>query len=231
MKEDSLMGDEFWSEGDKSMVSVVMGSQAFQYLLTSAVSSEGLVTAVGGDPNLSQKISELVDRPNGWNYAIFWQISRSKSGELVLCWGDGHCREPKDGEESEAGVRLNYVHEEDEYEQNMRKMVLQKLHTCFGGAEEDNYVQTLDRVTGMEMFLLTSMYFSFMQGEGAHGKAYGSGTRDLHLIITVVQLINPRPRSCHKRAKDSLPEARTHNTAIRSPHATPRSPHATQSWS
>ncbi|KAL5726915.1 hypothetical protein ACHQM5_000158 [Ranunculus cassubicifolius] len=176
MKEGSLMGDEFWSEGDKSMVSVVMGSQAFQYLLTSAVSSEGLVTAVGGDPNLSQKISELVDRPNGWNYAIFWQISRSKSGELVLCWGDGHCREPKDGEESEAGVRLNYVHEEDEYEQNMRKMVLQKLHTCFGGAEEDNYVQTLDRVTGMEMFLLTSMYFSFRQGEGAHGKAYGSGT-------------------------------------------------------
>lgn len=176
MTQESLMGEGYWNDEEKVMVRAVLGAQAFHYLLASCVSSDGLVTAVGNDPDLQHKITELVDGPNGWNYAIFWQVSRSKSGDLFLCWGDGHCREPEDGEESGInGMVLNVRIEEEEIQQNMRKRVLQKLHTCFGGCDEENSAIKLDRVTDMEMFLLASMYFSFPQGEAAHGKVFGSG--------------------------------------------------------
>ncbi len=56
------------------------------------------------------------------HYAIFWQISHSKLGDLVLGWGDGSCREPREGEESEATRILN-LHLEDGT-QEMRKRVL-----------------------------------------------------------------------------------------------------------
>ncbi|KAK8521943.1 hypothetical protein V6N12_066515 [Hibiscus sabdariffa] len=106
------------------------------------------------DENLQNKLSDLVDRPNAanfsWNYAIFWQISRSDSSDWVLGWGDGCCREPKEGEES-------------------------KLHTLFGGSDEDNYALGLDKVTDTEMLFLASMYFSFPPGEGGPGKCFASG--------------------------------------------------------
>ncbi|KAF9616410.1 hypothetical protein IFM89_029664 [Coptis chinensis] len=179
MEEESVMGDGFWNEEDKAMVITVLGAKAFEYLTTSTVSSEGLVTAIGSDPNLQNKLSELVESPNAssfsWNYAIFWQISRSKAGELFLGWGDGYCREPREGEESETTFMLNVRIEEDETQQKMRKRVLQKLNTYFGGSEEENIALGLDRVTDTEMFFLTSMYFSFPRGEGAPGKSYGSG--------------------------------------------------------
>ncbi|XP_044503284.1 transcription factor MTB1-like isoform X2 [Mangifera indica] len=57
----------------------------------------------------------------------------------------------------------------------MRKRVLQKLHTSFGGLDEDNYLLGLDRVTDTEMFFLASMYFSFPRGEGGPGKCFASG--------------------------------------------------------
>ncbi|XAR53948.1 hypothetical protein NMG60_11028893 [Bertholletia excelsa] len=57
----------------------------------------------------------------------------------------------------------------------MRKKVLQKLHTLFGGSDEDSYAFGLDRVTDTEMFFLASMYFSFPQGEGGPGKCFLSG--------------------------------------------------------
>ncbi|MCI22973.1 transcription factor bHLH13-like, partial [Trifolium medium] len=58
--------------------------------------------------------------------------------------------------------------------QNMRKRVLQKLHTAFGGSDEDNYAFGLDRVTDTEMFFLASMYFSFPKGYGGPGKCFAS---------------------------------------------------------
>lgn len=175
MKTEMGMG-RFWSEEDRKMVVSVMGSVAFEYLTTSNVSSDGLLTA--SDTNLQNKLSELVEGSHssnlGWNYAIFWQISRSKSGDLVLGWGDGYCREPKEGEETETRV-LNLRLDEDDSQQKVRKRVLQKLHTFFGGTDEDSYAFGLDRVSDTEMFFLTSMYFSFPRGEGAPGKAFGSG--------------------------------------------------------
>ena len=173
-----LGGGGVWNEEDKAMVAAVLGTRAFDYLISSSVTNENLLMAVGSDENLQNKLSDLVDRPNAsnfsWNYVIFWQLSRSKSGDWVLGWGDGSCREPREGEESEATRFLN-LRLEDETQQRMRKRVLQKLHNLFGGSDEDNHALGLDRVTDTEMFYLASMYFSFPRGEGGPGKCFASG--------------------------------------------------------
>ncbi|XP_021280235.1 transcription factor bHLH13 [Herrania umbratica] len=178
MKIEVGMGGGAWNDEDKTMVAAVLGTRAFDYLITSSVSNENLLMTINSDETLQNKLSDLVDRPNAsnfsWNYAIFWQISRSKSSDWVLGWGDGCCREPKEGEESEATRILN-LRLEDETQQKMRKRVLQKLHTLFGGSDEDNYALGLDRVTDTEMFFLASMYFSFPRGEGGPGKCFASG--------------------------------------------------------
>ncbi|XVF73014.1 hypothetical protein PTKIN_Ptkin12aG0167600 [Pterospermum kingtungense] len=178
MKFEVGMGGGAWNDEDKAMVAAVLGTRAFDYLISSSVSNENLLMSISSDENLQNKLSDLVDRPNAsnfsWNYAIFWQISRSRSSDWVLGWGDGCCREPKEGEESDATRILN-LRLEDETQQKMRKRVLQNLHTLFGGSDEDNYALGLDRVTDTEMFFLASMYFSFPRGEGGPGKCFVSG--------------------------------------------------------
>ncbi|KAF3659155.1 Transcription factor bHLH13 [Capsicum annuum] len=173
-----VTGNMCWSDEDKANVAAVLGKDAFEYLMSGSVSAECSLMAIGNDQNLQNKLSDLVERPNptnfSWNYAIFWQISRSKSGELVLGWGDGCCREPREGEEREVR-RIFNLRLDDEAQQRMRKRVLQKLHLLFGGTDEDNYALGLDRVTDTEMFFLASMYFSFPRGEGGPGKCFGSG--------------------------------------------------------
>lgn len=173
-----------WNDEEKAMVAAVLGTRAFDYLVSRSVSNENLLMSIGSDENMQDKLSNLVDHPNSsnfsWNYAIFWQISRSKSGDWLLGWGDGSCREPKDGEESEATRILN-LRLEDEGQQRMRKRVLDKLHTVFGGSDEDNYALGLDRVTDMEMFFLASMYFLFPSGEGGPGKCFAS---EKHVWLT-----------------------------------------------
>ncbi|CAA0816636.1 Transcription factor bHLH13 [Striga hermonthica] len=169
------MGAIGWSNDDRAMAATVLGAKAFDYLMSSSVSAECSLMGMGDDENLQNKLSDLVEHPNpskfSWNYAIFWQLSKSKSGDLVLGWGDGCCREPREDEESEhTRARL-----EDEAQQRMRKRVLQKLHTLFGGSDEDSYAFGLDRVTDTEMFFLASMYFSFPHGEGGPGACFGSG--------------------------------------------------------
>ncbi|KAK6919967.1 Myc-type, basic helix-loop-helix (bHLH) domain [Dillenia turbinata] len=169
------LGIGIGNDEDKAMVAAVLGSKAFDYLFSSSVSMEGLLTAVGNDESLHYKLTDLVERPNAfnfsWNYAIFWQVSQSKSGDLVLGWGDGSCREPTGAEESEVTRILN-LRLEDDTQQKMRKRVLQKLHMVFGESDEDNYALGLDRVTDTEMLFLASMYFSFPRGEGGPGKVF-----------------------------------------------------------
>uniref|UniRef100_A0A1J3F1Z9 Transcription factor n=1 Tax=Noccaea caerulescens TaxID=107243 RepID=A0A1J3F1Z9_NOCCA len=172
------IGGVVWNEDDKAIVASLLGKRALDYLLSNSVPNANLLMTIGSDENLQNRLSDLVERPNAsnfsWNYAIFWQISRSKGGDLVLCWGDGSCREPKEGEKSEM-VRILSMGREEETHQTMRKSVLQKLHALFGGLEEDNCALGLDRVTDTEMFLLASMYFSFPRGEGGPGKCFSSG--------------------------------------------------------
>ncbi|XP_061372848.1 transcription factor MTB1-like [Gastrolobium bilobum] len=178
MKVEVGLGRVLWDDDEKAMVSAVLGARAFDFLVTNSVSNESMLMAVGSDEGLQMKLSDLVDRPNvsnfSWNYAIFWQLSQSKSGDWVLGWGDGCCREPN--EEEEGGVRgILSLRIEEETQQRMRKRVLQKLHTTFGGSDEDNYAFGLDRVTDTEMFFLASMYFSFPRGHGGPGKCFASG--------------------------------------------------------
>ncbi|GAB2271825.1 hypothetical protein Dimus_006657 [Dionaea muscipula] len=185
-----------WNEEDKAIVNEVLGSRAVDYLLSSSVLAESLV--VSGEINEEnffhyRLLSDLVDRPNpnasnfSWNYAFFWRISQSKIGDVVLGWGDGYCREPKEGEkESDELVTLALADADAdagaEQIQMMRKRVLENLHTLFVGSDDDdddednlNLACRLDRVTDMEMFFLVSMYFSFPRGEGGPGKSLASG--------------------------------------------------------
>jgi hypothetical protein len=173
-----------WDEQEKSMVAAVLGGRALDFLITNCLSNESVLTAVGAtDDSLQNKLSDLVENSSNfnWNYAIFWQLSQSKSGDYFLGWGDGCCREPSEEEEKESGGGVGGIlslsmekEEEDEMKQNMRKRVLQKLHTAFGGSDEDNYAFGLDRVTDTEMFFLASMYFSFPKGYGGPGKCFAS---------------------------------------------------------
>lgn len=167
-----------WTEEDRGMALAVLGAHAFEYITANHVPPDGALltpTAVA-DADIQNKLADLVDGPNptavAWNYAIFWQISRSKSGDTVLGWGDGYCRELRDGEDP-AGS--NSARGDDEARQEMKKRVLQKLHLLFGMSDEENYTLHLDQVTDMEMFFLTSMYFSFPKGVGAPGKVLVSG--------------------------------------------------------
>ncbi|CAN0889577.1 Transcription factor MTB1 [Linum grandiflorum] len=183
-----------WNEEDKAIIAAILGNKAFDHLISNTVSNENLLTTVGAnDDNLQNKLSDLVDRPSSfsWNYAIFWQISYSKSGDWVLGWGDGSCREPHG---SEAPLMLSRVEDADPTKQRMRKRVIHKLQQFFGGSEEDDvddYALGLDRVTDTEMFFLASMYFSFPKGEGGPGKAFESGNH-----VWISNVLNSKSDYC-----------------------------------
>ncbi|CAN8295944.1 unnamed protein product [Cochlearia groenlandica] len=173
------MGCVVWNDDDKAIVASLLGKRALDYLLSSSVPNANLLMTLVSDVYLQNKLSDLVDTPNSsdfsWNYSIFWQISMSKSGDLVLCWGDGSCREPREGDDNLDILRILSLGREEESHQTMRKSVLQKLHSFLGGLGEDNCALGLDRVTDTEMFLLASMYFSFPRGHGGPGNAFLSG--------------------------------------------------------
>ncbi|KAL3531253.1 hypothetical protein ACH5RR_010575 [Cinchona calisaya] len=152
------MGEKFWLvEEDKALVESVLGTEAVQFfvwLISNNVLAEFALPA--GDLGVQDGLSKIVEGSD-WTYAIYWQVSTSKSGKSALIWGDGHCREPK-GTEKKG---------ESEYkdprfvEGDRRKQALQKIHNCFGGAEDDNVAAKLDSVSEVEMFYLTSMYYAF----------------------------------------------------------------------
>ena len=155
----------FWSVEEKAMAASVLGPPAFEFLTAKCAAPETL-TAAETDPDLQNKLTLLVDGPNPsgicWNFAIFWQISRSHTGDIYLGWGDGHCREIAPEEEKSDKTK----------QQLIWKKLLQKLNNFFGGSDEENCALRLDRVTNTEMFFLASMYFSFPPGKGAPGKAF-----------------------------------------------------------
>ncbi|KAL9234555.1 hypothetical protein vseg_009414 [Gypsophila vaccaria] len=167
------------NEEDKAMIASILGTKAFDYLLARPYTAESSLVSVEISERIQDKLVDLVEKPNtgdfSWNYGFFWQVSRSRAGELVLSWGDGYCREPRDGGEEEAATRFMKYRVEDDGQQTVRKRVLQKLNAFFGGSDDDNLALRLDRVTDMEMFFLLSMYFSFPRCEGGPGKCFASG--------------------------------------------------------
>ncbi|XP_066400734.1 transcription factor MTB1-like [Miscanthus floridulus] len=177
LEDDGAMGGRgtggTWTEEDRALGAAVLGADAFAYLTKGGGAiSEGLVAASLPD-DLQNKLQELVESESpgtGWNYAIFWQLSRTKSGDLVLGWGDGSCREPRDGEVGGAASAGS-----DDTKQRMRKRVLQRLHIAFGVADEEDYAPGIDQVTDTEMFFLSSMYFAFPRRAGGPGQAFAAG--------------------------------------------------------
>ncbi|KAJ4953818.1 hypothetical protein NE237_030650 [Protea cynaroides] len=178
MGEQSNVRGNFWSnDEEKAMVEAVLGAEVCDFFTSPSYVSPDLVTAAGGR-SVQQELCQLVEGSN-WTYAIFWQVSRCKSGELALIWGDGHYREPKRNEREEEGTSGSSESQKKvgggEKEQEMRKQVLQKLHS-FGVSERDNYVAQLDSVSDVKMFYFTSMYYSFKYDAQA-GPAYSFASR------------------------------------------------------
>lgn len=145
------MGEKFWvKEEDKALVEGVLGNEAFEYLVWSASNNVLLeFVAPAGDLGLQQGLCKVIEGSN-WTYAVFWKVCSSKSGKSALVWGDGHYRESKGGEA-----------EDRKSKGDNKKQVLDKLHACFRGSGEDNFAAKFDSVSDVEMFYLTSMYYSF----------------------------------------------------------------------
>ena len=175
---ETKMGEMLWvNEEEKVIVESVLGTEACQLLISLA--SENLLSDLARPPGqlgVQQGLSQLVQGSN-WNYAIFWQVVGLKSGGAALIWGDGHCRDTKGGgvgdESSSRDGNLEGAQKKNE---EVRKWVLGKLHSCFGGSGEDNYARRLDRLSDVEMFYLTSMYFKFLlDSPYGPGESYKSG--------------------------------------------------------
>ncbi|KAG8389241.1 hypothetical protein BUALT_Bualt02G0208400 [Buddleja alternifolia] len=154
------MGIKFLlNEEDKTIVESVLGSEATEYFSWSAsndVLSE--FAASGGDLGVQQVLSKIVEGSD-WTYAIYWHVSKSKSGKSALIWGDGYCQETKEGNDNKTN---NGPKDEKPVEGDCRKKgVLQKILVSFGGSEDDNVAAKLENVSDVEMFFLASMYFAF----------------------------------------------------------------------
>ncbi|XP_047982203.1 transcription factor MTB3-like [Salvia hispanica] len=147
----------WWNEEEKVVVESVLGSEATEYFDWAAsnnVLSE--FSASSGDLGVQEALCNIVEGSH-LTYAIYWHVSKSKSGRSALIWGDGHYQEPK---ESVHDSRGNH-NDQKRMEGDRRKWVLQKLHACFGGLEDDNVAAKLDQVSNVEMLYLTSMFFAF----------------------------------------------------------------------
>ncbi|TQD87366.1 hypothetical protein C1H46_027102 [Malus baccata] len=120
-----------------------------------------------GKLGVQQGLCQLVNGSN-WNYAIFWQAVGSKSGGSALSWGDGHCRDPKDGGAGDANSSRDSSLEAVQNKEEVKKRVVEKLHACFGGLNADNYARRLDGVSDVEMFYLTSMCYAFQLDSISH---------------------------------------------------------------
>ncbi|XP_047328997.1 transcription factor MTB3 [Impatiens glandulifera] len=155
------MSDKFGlNEDDKRLARTVLGMEGFEYLAASASSNLLLEFAspAAGDLGVQPRLGKIVEG-SPWTYAIFWQVSRSKSGNSALIWGDGICR---DSSSSNGGGEIGDLN-------HRRRQVLQKLQICFGGGgggRQDNNnnnrsVLGFDSVSDLQMFYLISMYYCF----------------------------------------------------------------------
>ncbi|KAF0934857.1 hypothetical protein E2562_028861, partial [Oryza meyeriana var. granulata] len=158
-----------------ALFATVLGHDAVHHLATTP-SHLDAPEAVSASPSLAElqaRLHDLVEQKGGtWTYDIFWQESRrsgANGGRAVLGWGDGYCRDGAAGAETgEVGAA----------ERSMaRKRVLLRLHALYGGGDDEgaDYALRLDRVTGAEIYFLSSMYFSFPEGAGGPGRALASG--------------------------------------------------------
>ncbi|KAM7254124.1 hypothetical protein ACFE04_031806 [Oxalis oulophora] len=165
------MGDKLCvSEEDKSVIESVIGSEACKILISSGsnkIFSE--MVSPSRDSSLQQALCQVIDGSN-WNYSIFWTISKLKFGGSVLSWGGGHCKDLTSGLREGNSI-------DDGKNNEIKCWVLQKLRLCFDLSEEGYDAAELDSVSDMDMFFLTSKYFTFRCDSSAYGveESYNSG--------------------------------------------------------
>ncbi|KAL5703982.1 hypothetical protein ACHQM5_022466 [Ranunculus cassubicifolius] len=152
------MAEKLWtSEEEKAVAEAIIGSEAVKFFISSASNGGNSSKDLSISQAVQQELARLVNVLDG-SYAILWQVSRSKSGELNLVWGEGHCREPN-----------RAIEESSSQSQERRRRVLQKLHNCFIGGSETPMFNSISEV---EMFYFTSMYYSFPFDEAPFGPAW-----------------------------------------------------------
>nr|XP_043636900.1 transcription factor MTB3 [Erigeron canadensis] len=137
-------------EEDKGILESVLGREACNFLMWSASNKvPDEFRSKVGDLGVKESLHKILEGSD-WNYAIFWQVSNTKSGKSALIWGDGHYKESRDSE---------VVNKQEE---NIRKKrVLHRLHSCFKGPGEGNLASKMDLISDLEMLYLTSMYYLF----------------------------------------------------------------------
>ncbi|CAK9222812.1 unnamed protein product [Sphagnum troendelagicum] len=139
---------------------------------SNSVQAQGGDLAGNGETALQRMLQHLVDeRPENWTYVIFWQLSSTPSGDMLV-WGDGYFKGREEdlleNEQSQRGCR-----EED---QQLRRKILGELQALVGSSEDDAAASSgLDYVTDTEWFYLVSMSYSFAWGHGIPGRALSTG--------------------------------------------------------
>ncbi|KAG0628675.1 hypothetical protein M758_1G045000 [Ceratodon purpureus] len=157
----------FWDAGDSAMIEAFMGPA---YGIPSYEAQDDLAST--GDKGLElsetvllRRLHSLVEESSeNWTYGIFWQLSTSPTGELMLGWGDGYFKGPKENEVPDMKRMEQGGSEED---QQLRRKVLRELQSLVSNSEED----ISDYVTDTEWFYLVSMSHSFAHGVGIPGRA------------------------------------------------------------
>ncbi|CAK9859824.1 unnamed protein product [Sphagnum jensenii] len=156
---------------DHAMIEAFMGTGGFGLPNYSGQGQEDLGTSAAAGLELSEtvllrRLHSLVEETSlNWTYGIFWQLSASPTGELLLGWGDGYYKGPKESEINEMKLADRGDREEDQ--QQVRRKVLQELQALVCCSEDD----VSDNVTDTEWFYLVSMSYSFPQGVGIPGQA------------------------------------------------------------
>ncbi|CAK9194917.1 unnamed protein product [Sphagnum troendelagicum] len=155
---------------DHAMIEAFMGTGGFGLPNYSGQGQEDLGTGAAAGLELSEtvllrRLHSLVEETSlNWTYGIFWQLSASPTGELLLGWGDGYYKGPKESEINEMKLADRGDREEN---QQLRRKVLQELQALVCCSEDD----VSDNVTDTEWFYLVSMSYSFPQGVGIPGQA------------------------------------------------------------
>ncbi|CAM6017285.1 unnamed protein product [Sphagnum balticum] len=130
---------------------------------------------------LQQILQSLVDnRPENWTYVIFWQLSSTATGDVMLVWGDGYFKgREEDQQQLEMSEQLQQQRGGREEDQLLRRKILGGLQALIGtsGTDQEDAATSsgLDNVTDTEWFYLESMLCSFTPGVGIPGQALASG--------------------------------------------------------
>ncbi|CAK9206753.1 unnamed protein product [Sphagnum troendelagicum] len=174
------MLSRLWQQNNNSSVVAATAAEAAEAAPATRQEEQDLVE-IGGETALQQILQSLVDnRPENWTYVIFWQLSSTATGDMMLVWGDGYFKgREEDQQQLEMSEQLQQQSGGREEDQLLRRKILGGLQALIGTSsteQEDAATSSgLDNVTDTEWFYLESMLCSFTPGVGIPGQALASG--------------------------------------------------------